>query len=188
MVLISCGGSYWCFEVYFQGWSDSLTWNFRQQWLEDALSCCLVSQPPSPRQAEYANMRGLAGVMIWDVTTDDFGNYCQEGRNPLITAVSNALQGTTTTTTTTTRPSTTTSTTTPTPKPTQQTETKIQTNIPSRQNAAKEFTLSPCIVRFSGRMHCPWDFTTTRGTTTATPRRVEDESTTSQTAYPWQAW
>ncbi|XP_063853755.1 probable chitinase 10 isoform X2 [Scylla paramamosain] len=132
------------------------------------------------KKAEYANMRGLAGVMIWDITTDDFGNYCQEGRNPLITAVANALQGTSTTT----RPSTTT---TPTPKPTQEIETEKIPNIPRRQTAARDFTTSPCIVRFDGTRHCPWDFTTTRGTTTTTPRRAEDQGTTSQTAYPWQA-
>nr|XP_053631344.1 probable chitinase 10 [Cherax quadricarinatus] len=44
------------------------------------------------RKAEYAVSRGLAGVMVWDVATDDFGNYCGLGNNPLLTAIVTTLK------------------------------------------------------------------------------------------------
>lgn len=39
----------------------------------------------------YALSKGLGGVMVWDLSTDDFHNTCSGGVNPLITAISNAL-------------------------------------------------------------------------------------------------
>ncbi|XP_069179704.1 chitotriosidase-1 [Procambarus clarkii] len=45
------------------------------------------------RKAEYAVSKGLAGVLVWDVTTDDFGNFCGDGKNPLLTALATTLSG-----------------------------------------------------------------------------------------------
>jgi len=43
------------------------------------------------KKAEYVKTKNLGGAMFWDLATDDFNNQCGDGRFPLITAVSNAL-------------------------------------------------------------------------------------------------
>ncbi|KAG7169534.1 chitinase 10-like 8, partial [Homarus americanus] len=55
--------------------------------------CCLAHQ-----KAEYVASRGLGGIMVWDTATDDFGNYCGLGHNPLLTAIAKTLNGSTTST------------------------------------------------------------------------------------------
>lgn len=61
----------------------------------------------------YALNKGLGGVMIWDISTDDFSNSCGDGKNPIISAISRTLltDSTTTPASTTTVASTTTTTT-----------------------------------------------------------------------------
>lgn len=44
-------------------------------------------------QAQYARSKGLGGVMVWDVTTDDFRNLGGEGKSPLVTAMYRTLRG-----------------------------------------------------------------------------------------------
>ena len=70
-------------------------------------------------KTKYAKKKGLGGVMVFDISTDDYKNQCGDGSYPLLTAISNAMNGntgisnvengfaaqtTTTTQTTTTRP------------------------------------------------------------------------------------
>ena len=38
-------------------------------------------------KAEYATNLGLGGVMVWEMSQDDFGNHCNQGANPLIRAI-----------------------------------------------------------------------------------------------------
>lgn len=45
------------------------------------------------RKAQYVQQQGLGGVMIWDITTDDFRGHGGQGQNPLIAAVSSTLIG-----------------------------------------------------------------------------------------------
>lgn len=45
------------------------------------------------QKAQYATDMGLGGVMMWDITTDDFGDVCGEGKNPLLTAMVRTLHG-----------------------------------------------------------------------------------------------
>ena len=40
----------------------------------------------------YARSRGLGGVMIWDLSQDDFANSCGDGVNPLLNAVAEELR------------------------------------------------------------------------------------------------
>ena len=42
-------------------------------------------------KTEYALYKGLGGVMVWDMSMDDFHNTCSQGVNPLMTAISNTL-------------------------------------------------------------------------------------------------
>lgn len=42
-------------------------------------------------QAQYAVDEGLGGVMVWDLPSDDFGNLCGYGENPLLTAIATTL-------------------------------------------------------------------------------------------------
>ena len=60
-------------------------------------------------KSKYALSKGLGGVMLWDISMDDFRNTCATGVNPVSTAIFNTLKGTSpnTTTTTTTKPLTT---------------------------------------------------------------------------------
>lgn len=44
-------------------------------------------------QAQYSRRMGLAGVMVWDATLDDFRGLCGAGRNPLLAAISRTLTG-----------------------------------------------------------------------------------------------
>lgn len=44
-------------------------------------------------KAQYARSKGLGGVMVWDVTTDDFKNLGGEGKSPLVTAMYRTLHG-----------------------------------------------------------------------------------------------
>ena len=38
-------------------------------------------------KAEYALELGLAGMFMWSIDTEDFGNKCREGRYPLLTEI-----------------------------------------------------------------------------------------------------
>ena len=42
-------------------------------------------------QTRYVMNQGLGGVMIWDVSTDDFNNICGYGKNPLLNAITRTL-------------------------------------------------------------------------------------------------
>ncbi|KAK3891565.1 hypothetical protein Pcinc_004543 [Petrolisthes cinctipes] len=48
------------------------------------------------QKAQYAIDEGLGGVMVWDLPSDDFGNLCGYGKNPLLTAIASTLKGTST--------------------------------------------------------------------------------------------
>ncbi|KAK3889777.1 hypothetical protein Pcinc_006338 [Petrolisthes cinctipes] len=43
------------------------------------------------QKAQYAIDKGLGGVMVWDLSSDDFGNLCGYGKNPLLTAIARTL-------------------------------------------------------------------------------------------------
>ncbi len=48
--------------------------------------------PESARvKAAYARTRGLAGVMVWAVDTDDFRGVCGQGKSPIAAAVQKGL-------------------------------------------------------------------------------------------------
>ena len=42
-------------------------------------------------KSKYLVSMGLGGAMVWDISTDDFGNLCGGGANPIITAISQAI-------------------------------------------------------------------------------------------------
>jgi chitinase len=44
-------------------------------------------------KTQYALTKGLGGTMVWDISMDDFSNSCGEGKNPLMTAIWNTLNG-----------------------------------------------------------------------------------------------
>ena len=70
-------------------WAYSLT---SKQWVgfDDAAM--------ATAKTNYAQAKGLGGVMVWDISTDDFQNTCGGGKNPIITAISAAASATGTTT------------------------------------------------------------------------------------------
>lgn len=43
------------------------------------------------RKTKYAMSMGLGGVMIWDMSEDDFNNICGGGQNPITTAISQTI-------------------------------------------------------------------------------------------------
>ncbi|XP_047468523.1 chitotriosidase-1-like [Penaeus chinensis] len=45
------------------------------------------------KKAQYSRRLGLAGVMVWDTSMDDFQGLCGAGRNPLLAAISRTLMG-----------------------------------------------------------------------------------------------
>ena len=49
-------------------------------------------------KAEHIKTKKLGGAMFWAMALDDFGNWCGQGRNPLMNAVKNVLELATTTT------------------------------------------------------------------------------------------
>uniref|UniRef100_V5HC81 chitinase n=2 Tax=Ixodes ricinus TaxID=34613 RepID=V5HC81_IXORI len=42
-------------------------------------------------KVQFAMLKGLAGIMIWSMETDDFRGACRRGRNPLLTAIQTAI-------------------------------------------------------------------------------------------------
>lgn len=42
-------------------------------------------------KSNYVVDSGLGGVMVWDISTDDFTNACGTGKNPLLTAISKTI-------------------------------------------------------------------------------------------------
>lgn len=42
-------------------------------------------------KSRYAMDRNLGGVMVWDLSTDDFRNVCGDGANPVMTEISRTL-------------------------------------------------------------------------------------------------
>ena len=42
-------------------------------------------------KAKYIIDNELGGAMFWDLSTDDFGNHCGEGKYPIVTAVKRVL-------------------------------------------------------------------------------------------------
>ena len=53
-------------------------------------------------KSQYALANGLGGVMVWDISQDDFKNLCGGGVNPMLTAISQTIIAAPTTTSTTT--------------------------------------------------------------------------------------
>ena len=45
-------------------------------------------------KSNYALSKGLGGIMVWDISMDDFRNTCAAGTNPVSTAIFNTLRGT----------------------------------------------------------------------------------------------
>ncbi|XP_019556814.3 chitotriosidase-1-like [Aedes albopictus] len=83
----------------------------------------------------YAKSKGLGGVMVWSIESDDDQNICGGGAYPIIGSISAAVMGGSAGTSTTTKPSTTTTkpaavTTTTTAKPTTTVTTKATTASP----------------------------------------------------------
>ena len=42
-------------------------------------------------KAEYIISKGLGGAMAWDISYDDFRNFCEGGFNPILTAISETI-------------------------------------------------------------------------------------------------
>jgi chitinase len=42
-------------------------------------------------KVDYAKWKGLGGVMVWSIETDDFQNDCGHGKYPLLQAIKKAL-------------------------------------------------------------------------------------------------
>lgn len=55
-------------------------------------------------KTQYALDKGLGGVMIWSIETDDFRGICNQGRFPLLTAINQAWNGGSTSSPNTTQP------------------------------------------------------------------------------------
>lgn len=45
------------------------------------------------KKALYAQQKGLGGVMVWDIATDDFRGTCGRGANPLLSVIAKVLTG-----------------------------------------------------------------------------------------------
>ncbi|KAF4532928.1 hypothetical protein B566_EDAN015640 [Ephemera danica] len=41
--------------------------------------------------AEYAKMKGLGGMLVWGIETDDFRNICGQGKFPLVNSIKSSL-------------------------------------------------------------------------------------------------
>lgn len=42
-------------------------------------------------KSKYVLSMGIGGAMVWDISTDDFGNSCGGGANPIMTAISQTI-------------------------------------------------------------------------------------------------
>lgn len=42
-------------------------------------------------KANYILSKGLGGAYVWDVSQDDFRNFCGQGSNPMLTTLANSL-------------------------------------------------------------------------------------------------
>lgn len=87
-----------CHAIQNESWQ--VFQNFRQETGPYAVS------PPNPNgriwvgyddpdmavlKSEYIKSRGLGGIMIWDISMDDFRNKCGQGYNPMLTAIYNTM-------------------------------------------------------------------------------------------------
>ncbi|XP_050702746.1 chitotriosidase-1-like [Eriocheir sinensis] len=142
-------------------------------------------------KAEYVKQRGLGGVMIWDITTDDFGNNCGEGHNPLLTAVTTTLGDTAPPPPPPPPPSAPPAPPTPPPRSVDiQRIDQIEDNV-IRFNASRSVPQSRCLVRFDGTRICPEDILTPSGTPRPSVVQVRGQTPTrrpSDTRYAWQDW
>jgi chitinase len=123
-------------------------------------------------KTNYAQAKGLGGVMVWDISTDDFQNTCGGGKNPLIAAISAAASatGTTTAATTTTTPKATTTVATSTTTPKATTTVATTTTTPKATTTVAKTTSTTKA-----------STTTTKMTTTPATTSTTTKATTSTT-------
>lgn len=119
--------------------------------------------------------------MVWDTATDDFGNYCGFGHNPLLTAIATTLNGSVPTTTAVSQHER------PTTPPVDRTPTKPSRNKASKdgiQHGGRKGTTNDSANDISGIN----SINTSRRNSNAVQNKGSGFEQTTKLPYAWLAW